>query len=65
LLKRNSPVESSSLLVKLLLELLNTSLFDLVGAELLEVVGKSNLLVNPDEPLGRVVLPPFNGVAVI
>jgi hypothetical protein len=47
------------------LHLLDTALFDFVGAELLEVVSQADLLVDPDEPLCRVVLPPFNGVTVV
>jgi len=31
----------------------------------LEVACQSNVLTDPDEPLGRVVLVPFNGVPVI
>jgi hypothetical protein len=65
LLKRNTPVEGSTLLIELLLELLNTALLNLVGAELLQFVGKTKLLPEPDAPLGRVVLPPLNSVAVI
>jgi hypothetical protein len=65
LLKRNTPVEGSTLLVKLLLELLDTTLLNLVGAELLQLVGETKLLPEPDAPLGRVVLPPLNSVAVI
>ena len=65
LFKGNTPVESSTLLVELLLELLDTALFNLVGAELLEVVGEAELLPDPDVPLGGVVLPPLDGVAVI
>lgn len=65
LLKRNTPVELGSLLVKLLLELLNTALFDFVGTELLEVIGEAELLPCPDAPLGRIVLPPGDGVPVV
>ena len=65
LLQRNTPVESLSLLVELLLELLETSLVDFVLLELLEIIGESELLVDPDEPLGRVVLVPLDRIAVI
>jgi len=64
-LKRSSPVELSTLAVNLLLELLNATLLDLVGTELLEVVGEAELLPGPDGPLGRVVLVPLDGVTVI
>ena len=60
-----APVELGALLVDLLLELLDAALFDLVGAELFEVVGEAEFLHGEDEPLGRVVLPPLDGVAVI
>lgn len=63
--ERNTPVKCGALLVELLLELLNTALFDLVGTELLEIVGETELLPCPDVPLGRVVLVPFDGVAVV
>lgn len=65
LLKGSTPVEGGALLVELLLELLDTALFDLVGAELLEVVGQASPLPQDNHPLGRVVLPPLNGVSVI
>jgi hypothetical protein len=65
LFERYTPVESVTLLVELLLLLLDTALLDLVGTELLEVVCETNLLVDPDEPLGWIILPPFNGVAVV
>lgn len=65
LLERGTPIEGSTLLVELLLELLNTALLDLVGAELLEVVGEANPLPESDSPLGGIVLPPLNGVAVV
>ena len=64
-LKRDTPVEGRALLVELLLQLLNTALLDLVVGEGLEVVGEAKLLHGPDEPLGRVVLPPLDGVAEI
>ena len=65
LVKRNAPVEGGSFLVELLLELLDTTLFDFVGAELLEVGGKTELLPDPDVPLSGVILVPLNGVAVV
>lgn len=65
LVERRAPVEVGTLLVELLLLLLETALFDLVGAELLQVVGEAKLLPGPDGPLGRVVLPPLDGVAVV
>lgn len=65
LVKRNTPVKGSTLLVKLLLKLLDAALLDLVGAELLQLVGKTKLLPQPDGPLGGVVLPPLDSVAVV
>ena len=65
LVERGAPVELGALLVELLLVLLQTALLDLVVAELLEVVGEAELLARPDEPLGRVVLVPLDGVAVV
>jgi hypothetical protein len=65
LFKRSAPVESGTLLIKLLLQLLNTALFDLVGTELLEVRGEAQALPGINGPLGRVVLPPLNGVSVV
>lgn len=65
LVQRSTPVEDSTLLVELLLQLLDTTLLDLVGTELLEIVGEAELLPGPDRPLGGVVLPPLNGVAVV
>jgi hypothetical protein len=65
LLKRNTPVKLGALLVKLLLLLLETALLNLVGAELLEVVGETHLLPHPDGPLGRVILVPLDSVAVV
>lgn len=64
-LKRNTPVKSGALLVKLLLELLKSALLNLVLGEGFEVIGKAKLLHGPDEPLGGVILPPLNGVAKI
>jgi hypothetical protein len=65
LVKWYTPVELGALLVNLLLELLDTTLLDLVGAELLEVGGEAELAPQPDGPLGRVVLVPLDGVAVV
>lgn len=65
LVERDTPVELGAALVDLLLQLLDTALFDLVGAELLEVVGEAELLPDPDGPFGGVVLVPFDGVAVV
>lgn len=65
LLKRNTPVQLGTLLIELLLQLLKTTLLDLVLSELLEVVGEAHLLPGPDGPLGRVVLPPFDSVTVV
>ena len=64
-LKRNTPVKSGALLVKLLLELLESALLNLVLGEGFEVVREAKLLHGPDEPLGGVILPPLNGVAEI
>ena len=61
----DAPVELGALLVEFLLELLDAALFDFVLLELLEVVGEAELLPDPDGPLGRVVLVPFDGVAVV
>lgn len=63
--ERNAPVERGSFLVDFLLKLLDAALFDLVGSELLEVRGQSELFPGPDRPFGRVILPPFDRVAVI
>lgn len=65
LLERSTPVEDRTLLVDLLLHLLDTALFDFVGTELLEVVGETEGLPDTNGPLGRVILPPLNGVAVV
>ncbi len=65
LLKRNTPVESLSLLVELLLQLLETALLDLVLLKLLQIVGEAELLPGPDSPLGGVILMPFDSVAVV
>jgi hypothetical protein len=52
-------------LVELLLQLLEATLFDLVGLELLEIISETELLVDPDEPLGWVILVPLDGISVI
>jgi len=65
LLKRNTPVKSLSLLVELLLQLLEPSLVDLVLFELLQIIGEAELLPDPDRPLRRVILMPFDSIAVI
>jgi hypothetical protein len=65
LLEWNAPVKLRALLIQLLLLLLHSSFLNLVCTELLEVVSESDLLHCPDEPLCRVVLPPFNGIAVV
>lgn len=65
LVERGTPVEFGTLLVELLLELLDTTLFDFVGTELLQVVGESELLHGPDHPLGGVILVPLDSVAVV
>jgi hypothetical protein len=65
LFERNTPVKSLSLLVKLLLELLEATLLDLILLELLEVICKAELLPDPDRPLGRVILMPFNSIPVV
>jgi len=65
LLERNTPVESLSLLVELLLQLLETALLDFVLLELLEVVGESELLPDPDRPLRWVILMPFDSITVV
>lgn len=65
LLKGSAPVEGGTPLVEPLLELLDTALFDLVGAELLQVVGEAGELPQGNHPLGGVVLPPLNGVSVV
>lgn len=59
------PVELRPLLVDFLLELLDPAFFDLVRPELFEVGRQPDLLACPDRPLGRVVLPPFDSVAVV
>ncbi len=65
LLERNTPVKSLSLLVKLLLELLETAFLNLILLELLEVICEAKLLPDPDGPLSGVILMPLNSIAVI
>ena len=65
LLKRYTPVELGALLVNLLLKLLDATLLDLVGTELLEVGGETELAPQPDGPLGGVVLVPLDSVTVV
>lgn len=65
LVKRYTPVELGALLVEFLLLLLEPTFVNLVLLELLQVVGETELLPNPDGPLGGIVLMPFDGVAVI
>ena len=65
LLQGDTPVEGGTLLVELLLQLLDTALLDLVLAELLQVVGKAELLPDPDGPLRGVILVPLDGVSVV
>ena len=48
LVERDTPVETGTLLVELLLELLDAALLDFVASELLEVVGEAELLAKPD-----------------
>jgi len=59
LVEGNAPVEPGTLLVDLLLELLDTTLLDFVGAELLEVGGEAELAPEPDGPLSGVILMPL------
>ena len=65
LVERDAPVEFAALLVEFLLLLLHATLLDLVGLELLKVVGEADLLAEPDGPLGGVILVPLDGVAVV
>lgn len=65
LFERHAPVEPRTLLVELFLRLLEATLFNLVLLELLQVVGQTDGLAGPDEPLGWVVLLPFDCVPVV
>lgn len=59
----NAPLESCASGIKLLLLLLETTLFDFIRAELLEIVGEIKLSPDPDWPFSWVVLIPCNGIA--
>ena len=65
LVERDAPIELGAFNVDLLLDLLDTTLLDLVGAELLEIEGETELLPRPDGPLGGIVLPPVQCIAVV
>lgn len=65
LLQRNTPVELGTLLIQFLLQLLQTALLDFIAAELLQIIRKTELFASPDEPLGGVILVPFDSVAVV
>jgi len=65
LLQGGTPVQLGALLVNLLLQLLDAALLDFVGTELLQVIGETQLLPGPDGPLGRVILVPLDGIAVV
>ena len=65
LLKWYTPVELGALLVELLLLLLDTALLDFVGAELLQIVGQTQLAPEGNRPLGGIILVPFDSVAVV
>ena len=51
--------------IELLLLLLDSAFFDLILAELFEVIGESALLPEEDGPLGGIELVPGDGVAII
>lgn len=55
LLKRNTPIKNSALLIKLFLLLLEPAFLNLVLTELLEIVGKTKLLPGPNAPFGRII----------
>jgi len=65
LLKGSTPVKGGSLLVELLLKLLDAAFLDLILTELLQIIGQTKLLASPDEPLGRIALPPLNRISVV
>jgi len=65
LFKGNTPIEGLALLVELLLELLEAALFDLILFELLQVIGESELLPDPDGPFCGIVLMPFDSIAIV
>lgn len=52
-------------MVKLLLLLLQAAFLDFIGAELLEIIGKTELLPEPNRPFGGIILMPLNGIAVV
>lgn len=52
-------------MIELLLQLLDATFFDLILAELFEIVGETELLPDPDGPFCWIVLPPFDRVAVV
>src|SRR5690606_45760 len=64
-LQWNTPGELVASLIKFLLLLLKTALLNFIASKGLEVVGQSNLLHGPDEPLGWVVLVPLNSIAIV
>lgn len=64
-LERHAPIKSGTLLIELLLQLLDATFLNFIGAELLQVVSQTELLPHPDGPFGRIVLMPFNGIAVV
>jgi len=65
LLQRNTPVKSLSLLVELLLQLLEPAFLNLILLKLLQVICETKLLPDPDRPLCRVILMPFDSIAVV
>lgn len=64
-IQRNPPIKLGASLVEFLLALLHLAFFDFVLLELLQVVGQTQLLPNPDGPFGGIVLMPFDGVAIV
>ena len=64
-LERDAPVEFGSFLVEFLLLLLNTTLLNLIGSKLFEIVGETELLPHPYGPLGRIILVPLDSIAVV
>lgn len=64
-IQRNPPIQLGASLVEFLLHLLDLPLFNFVLLELLQVVGETQLLPNPDRPFRGVILVPFDGVAII
>ncbi len=51
LVERNTPVELSTALVPASSGVAETAFLNLIGTELLQVVGETELLAGPDEPL--------------